>query len=300
MCFLEHATDPLIRTAFLNMLGRSYAYSMHYDRAIELYERGLADASRMRLDFAALHFQLGLANAHIGLGDYVSADHVLRRAREYASDAHTQGNWHLVTARLSLAQHRFEVARKILTQRGTARDAATRAELRAYGALAEGCLGHSDAALQLASETSTISSTIEPTVVAIIAKILVLPAERENLALQLADLIEERGHPDFVLHACRAFPLFASYLEAVRSSSPKTDSAVARAESSRSAIETLTRREREILGLLTEGLRNREIARRLFISEVTVKVHVRHILEKTGTRSRTEAAVLAAQQFSAS
>jgi ATP/maltotriose-dependent transcriptional regulator MalT len=300
MCFLEHATDPLIRTAFLNMLGRSYAYSMQYERAIELYERGIADAGRMRLDFAALHFHLGLANAQIGLGNYAAADNALRRAKEYASDAHTQGNWHLVSARLSLAQHRFEQARRILARHGTARDAATRAELRAYAALAEGCLGHTDAALELASQTSAISSTVEPAVVSTVAQILVSPAEREQLAHQLAELVEERGHPDFILHACRAFPLFASYVENVRSLSTKIDAAVARAESSQSAIETLTRREREILGLLTEGLRNREIARRLYISEVTVKVHVRHILEKTGTRSRTEAAVLAAQEISAS
>jgi DNA-binding NarL/FixJ family response regulator len=39
---------------------------------------------------------------------------------------------------------------------------------------------------------------------------------------------------------------------------------------------------------------NREIADALYISEVTVKVHVRHILKKLGVRSRTEAALLGA------
>jgi two-component system, NarL family, response regulator DesR len=55
----------------------------------------------------------------------------------------------------------------------------------------------------------------------------------------------------------------------------------------------LTAREREVLDLLVEGLTNREIASRLFLAEVTVKVHVRHILRKLGVRSRTEAAVRA-------
>lgn len=52
----------------------------------------------------------------------------------------------------------------------------------------------------------------------------------------------------------------------------------------------LTPREREVLTLVAEGLGNRDIAQRLFISENTVKNHLRGILEKLGLRSRTEAA----------
>ena len=52
----------------------------------------------------------------------------------------------------------------------------------------------------------------------------------------------------------------------------------------------LSPRERDVFELIKQGLTNREIARTLFLSEATVKVHVRHILEKTGTRTRTEAA----------
>jgi DNA-binding CsgD family transcriptional regulator len=55
----------------------------------------------------------------------------------------------------------------------------------------------------------------------------------------------------------------------------------------------LTGRERDVLGLLLEGLTNAEIAERLFISPSTAKVHVRHILEKLGARTRLEAVVRA-------
>jgi DNA-binding CsgD family transcriptional regulator len=55
------------------------------------------------------------------------------------------------------------------------------------------------------------------------------------------------------------------------------------------AGEDLTPREKETLGLMASGLRNKEIAETLFISLHTVKTHVRHILEKLDARTRVQA-----------
>ncbi|MBL8476627.1 MAG: two-component system response regulator NarL [Methyloversatilis sp.] len=57
----------------------------------------------------------------------------------------------------------------------------------------------------------------------------------------------------------------------------------------------LTEREREILGLLSDGRSNKEIARVLGISDATVKVHIKHVLSKLNMKSRLEAAVWALQ-----
>jgi DNA-binding NarL/FixJ family response regulator len=62
------------------------------------------------------------------------------------------------------------------------------------------------------------------------------------------------------------------------------------------AVETLTRREREVLELIAAGRSNKRIALELGIAEKTVKTHVGHLLAKLGVSDRTQAAVLAVQR----
>jgi len=61
------------------------------------------------------------------------------------------------------------------------------------------------------------------------------------------------------------------------------------------SVMSLSPREKEVLALVAQGLSNAEIGRSLFISPDTVKVHVRHIYEKLGVRSRAAAALRATQ-----
>jgi DNA-binding NarL/FixJ family response regulator len=60
--------------------------------------------------------------------------------------------------------------------------------------------------------------------------------------------------------------------------------------------EALTLREIDVLKHIAGGNRNRDIAERLFISEETVKVHIKHIMEKLGASDRTQAVAIAVRR----
>lgn len=66
--------------------------------------------------------------------------------------------------------------------------------------------------------------------------------------------------------------------------------------SSERDVQQLTPRECDILKLIAQGLPNKMIARKLTITESTVKVHVKHLLKKMKLKSRVEAAVWVLQE----
>jgi DNA-binding NarL/FixJ family response regulator len=70
------------------------------------------------------------------------------------------------------------------------------------------------------------------------------------------------------------------------------DEVIVAAASGERFDELLTPREIDVLELVSEGLGNREIGRRLFLSEETVKSHIRNILAKFQARSRAHAVAL--------
>jgi DNA-binding NarL/FixJ family response regulator len=62
------------------------------------------------------------------------------------------------------------------------------------------------------------------------------------------------------------------------------------------ASKKLSEREREVLGLISSGKSNKEIARMLFVTDNTVKMHVKNILSKLEANDRTQAVVIAIQR----
>jgi DNA-binding NarL/FixJ family response regulator len=99
----------------------------------------------------------------------------------------------------------------------------------------------------------------------------------------LKDLEPEELHRGIVAAARGESPLAPKAAHAVLS---------ARAEARPATVE-LTEREREVLGLVSEGLPNKLIARRLEISEKTVKAHLTRVFQTIGVTDRTQAALWA-------
>ncbi|MFF3935137.1 response regulator [Streptomyces phaeofaciens] len=107
----------------------------------------------------------------------------------------------------------------------------------------------------------------------------------------------EAGATGYLLKAERPEELFAAIHAAAQGrtalSPPVATRVMARMRAPRSS---LTDRERDILAQLARGLGNREIARALFISEATVKTHLRRIYDKLGVDTRAGAVAVAKEQ----
>jgi DNA-binding NarL/FixJ family response regulator len=107
----------------------------------------------------------------------------------------------------------------------------------------------------------------------------------------------EAGATGYLLKAERPEELFAAIHAAAQGrtalSGPVAGRVMANLRKPRPA---LTDRERDILAQLATGLGNREIARALFISEATVKTHLRRIYDKLGVDTRAGAVAVAKEQ----
>lgn len=107
----------------------------------------------------------------------------------------------------------------------------------------------------------------------------------------------EAGATGYLLKAERPEELFAAIHSAAQGrttlSAPVASRVMARM---RKPVPTLTERELDILGQLSRGLGNRDIARALFISEATVKTHLGRIYDKLGVDTRAGAVAVAKEQ----
>ncbi len=111
----------------------------------------------------------------------------------------------------------------------------------------------------------------------------------------LADVLQTRGGPQ---DAAKAATLARTALAAMRAMdmpgrAEQCERLLDRIDSEQVERTALTPREREIVALVAEGLANRQIAEKLFLSERTVETHVSHVLAKLGATTRTDIATWA-------
>ncbi|TDD21914.1 response regulator [Nonomuraea diastatica] len=116
------------------------------------------------------------------------------------------------------------------------------------------------------------------------------------LDMGAAGFLLKSGDPRELIAGIHAVAEGAAYLSpkvAHRVITQLSGGRMARGAEARDRVESLTDREREVLGLLGAGLSNAEIARRLHIVEGTVKAYVSAILTRLDVRNRVQAAIIA-------
>jgi DNA-binding CsgD family transcriptional regulator len=119
-----------------------------------------------------------------------------------------------------------------------------------------------------------------------------MPYEEARTRLELAQALRSRGGVLAVVEAqaaLRAFERLGARHESDRAAALLRDLGV-RGRTGPKDVGVLTEREQEVLHLLAQGLTNREIGTRLFLSTKTVEHHVGAVLRKLGVHTRTEAA----------
>jgi LuxR family maltose regulon positive regulatory protein len=311
---LGGTADPVVRSGFLQSYATALNLAARYSDAFALGERQIGEAKRFGLDWVGTHALELKGLAQIGMRDFQGAQTALRTAwklAEAADDFHAQVNAQALLARIPLAQGAPGRALELLgLSSGRSVGPGMEGEVRSIRALALASSGAIEEAEAEIAASESISTHMEARGLRAFAKVLAAEGrgEREvrNEQLELA-LAESHvaGNADSFVVAYRLAPDLLRFivssgialtdflLRPLVTYDPKlAEKAGLNQRDARIVPATpLTQREAEVLDLLRQGMSNREIAQTLWIAPSTAKVHVRHIFEKLGVRSRTEAAL---------
>jgi LuxR family maltose regulon positive regulatory protein len=294
----EDVEDPMLRSNFVANAAYLAWARADYARAERLASRALDLCDDLKLPFVVTGVSLfHRGAAAIGLCRFTDARATIDKLAAVAHD-----DPYLRLAR-SILEHKLVLsggAGTPIRAEPVDADVVPRAVLGEHLALSAlyATGENEERARELAREARATTRGIEAWFYSRFAELVV--AMRSGLDERgAAQLIQEAVRAEFadaVVVACRVEPML---LEAVDASQPTLRRVVEAVTRQRAAaprnegVTLLTERERQILGMLTEGASNGEIAARLSISQNTVKVHVHHILEKLDVRSRLQAVVKA-------
>jgi ATP/maltotriose-dependent transcriptional regulator MalT len=304
---LPRVGDPRARTSFSYSVAYTLAILADYKRALVFAESGKAEVDAYDLDFARPHSDWNLACIHLGLRRFGSAEQALQMVEDAAG--HHPLGFHVLNARvlrMRLALQTGQVEQALELVRLPANESAIpsiHAEHMATKGLCLAVADRRDAALQAAAQADAHTSAVEVRVLSQAVRAVVAAGHDDSHdGLRLLELADDLGAWDPVVVALRASRALSDLLAQIELARPKleflyqrsADTSLARRAGFRTRSplppsEILSPREMEVLQLVARGFRNREIAKALVISDSTTKVHVRHILEKMGVRTRAEA-----------
>jgi LuxR family maltose regulon positive regulatory protein len=311
-CLLAQATDPLARTSFMNNYADALVVAADYEAALGVVDRELDELEKFRLRFATPYATLVRAAALCGCGNtQAAADLCAATLDEYeSSDAYIRLSARMILARARLLQGAHEAAVDLVPEiREIGVTRALSGHYAATRALALFAAGRETDAREQAYRARTLTKGLEAHTLAawtIVATKLNDGDSTDGVA-EAARLTFRGGDRNSLVTAYRVVPELLRRVRHVedleipvfRLLDQVGDAGLARQQGIRApkhsrpshAGGVLSDRETEVAEFLLQGMSNREIGRALFISEVTVKVHLRHIFAKLNARSRTQAAL---------
>jgi DNA-binding NarL/FixJ family response regulator len=304
----------MLLTGFLNVFGHIAFSAARYEEALQLVDRLVGEANAAGLTFPLSHGLATRANALVGLRRLLEARRVLRDIERLTPMIpHVAGNAVLCAAKLKIALGDIERASAILDgDPPLGLNPPFVAELFGYRGLAHASLGSFHKAVAAFAEADK-SHYVEATTTALLGRAIVAlkrgDAGASERAVQSVNAVISTGCREVLVAAVRAYPPLVSVCaedpSTVKQLTPlliaSRDIALGRKAGFPMPREItrggrLSAREHEVGELLAQGCSNPEIAKALFISVPTTKVHVRHIFEKLGVHSRAEVATLLAEE----
>jgi ATP/maltotriose-dependent transcriptional regulator MalT len=306
---IERVDDPVVRLSFVHAYGGALVFTARYAQALATIDHQIAELEKYGLSFALPHSYLLKATAFQGLRRFQDATKALDIVDERgADDPYASASANTIRALISLSLNDVQSALAFL-ESPSYEDAlpTMRAERLACRAIALAVSGGPEQALRCTQTAAETSTAIESRVLAAFAKAIVLierqAAEAEDAVFEAFSLVRDSSNFNNLVRAYRIYPQIAHILASRADLKGELGQLMVRADDARLAKSLglpvpparqgprgeLSPRESEVYELIAQGLSNKEIARSLFISEATAKVHVRRILEKVGAKSRTEA-----------
>ena len=306
---LPHLRDPLQTTGFLNIFAHACYAGARFEQSLELADRLIDEAEASGLDFPLSYGLLNRACALVGTRRLLAARRVLNDLdKQQDVNAHIVGNAIVCTAKLHIAAGDLDRAATVLdVETPPLTNTPLAAELHGYRGLVDASRGLFDTAEAAFSRAEGSHYTDAATTVALGRAVISLARNLRNARRAAADTVEAMmitGNREALVTAMRAFPHLISACADHPVTRQLTPLLVASHDvrlgrrfgltMPREAAKggRLSNRENDVYELIAQGRSNKQIAHALFISESTTKVHVRHIFEKLGVRSRAEVAAL--------
>jgi DNA-binding NarL/FixJ family response regulator len=304
---VQEARDPAVRASFWHAYAAALRVASIYPLALEATVRALSEVETFHLEFARAHINLARAGVFLATGRHAESLQLLDEVRAVArarGDMYVQMNECTLRCRLHLLEGDSEAAARV-TDRDWSRipSSGQYAEFLACRAIARYRSGEkaSDVLARL-EEARAASRENEASQLRAWGKALVLIHEHDEHANQaIRETFGEAWRKnvfDPFVFAYRLDPTLEHHLRSDPDAKKSLNLVLTRTRDARAGVNGasqagLTPREREVLALIAESKSNREIASELYVTEATVKVHVRHILKKLGARTRTQAAIQA-------